>query len=140
MDHSNKLCHPAHDDEQQQQATCDSCCSDNSSIATRRAAAEIHGRYILRVQLHTRTSYSRVQLSSIVTICQVQVLCCETHTVPNQKSSEYKNGNKKKESSPDIEPSISFSQGGCNLLLNHPFPYMTYLKIGIYLYLSLIHI
>ena len=75
-----QLCHPAHDDEQQQQQQQ---YSNNSSTATHRAVtAEIHGRCI---QIHTRTSYSIVQLSSIVTIYQVQVLLVwNTHTVPNK--------------------------------------------------------
>ena len=63
MNHSNKFGHPAHDDEQQQQAAASS-----SIVATHRAAAEIYGR---NIHMHARTSYSRVQLSSIVTIYQV---------------------------------------------------------------------
>ena len=56
ISHSNKLCHPAHDDSGSKQQLCS---GSNSRIATHRAAAaEIHGR---NIQLHARTVYFLVE-------------------------------------------------------------------------------
>ena len=118
MNHNNKCCHSAHNDEQQQHAAaaaaaCSSSCS-NISIATHRAAAaEIHGRYI---QLHTRTSYSNVQLSSIVIIYQVQVLSSQTWCFKKSRKNDAN-----QEACRDLNPRLRFLRE-CSLLFNHQFP------------------
>ena len=102
MNYSNNFYRPAHDDEHQKHvAAAEKTTARRAAAAA--AEAEIHSKYI---QIHTRTSYSSVQLSSIVTIYQLQVLCREsTHTVPNQKFffSMYKM--KRRISTPGIKPS-----------------------------------
>ena len=50
MNHSNKICHPAHDDEQQQ--------LQQQEYSNTQSSSRTYGRYI---QIHTRTSYSSVQ-------------------------------------------------------------------------------
>ena len=110
-------------------AACSSSCSKNSSVATHRAAAaEIYGRYI---QIHTRSSYSSLQLNSIVTIYQVQVLCCEsTHgaqqnipLVVNKKRSKIKQWKVLR----DLK-TWPYSRWGRHLLLNQAFHHIIYLN------------
>ena len=82
MNYSNNFYRPAHDEHQKHVAAAEKTTARRAAAAA--AEAEIHSKYI---QIHTRTSYSSVQLSSVVAIYQVQVLCCETtHTMPNKKS------------------------------------------------------
>ena len=90
------------------------------------AAAEIHGTCI---QVHTRTSYSGVQFSSIVIICQAQVLYCEgTHTMPNKKSLLKQGTVKKRKTLRTVNPR-DCSLRECKLVSNHTFSYTAYLRL-----------
>ena len=73
INHSNKLCHPAHDDEQQQQAAAMQRqrwhgSNTQSSRGSRNTMTGIY-KYIL---------VRRTSAYSIIIIDQVQVPCCET--------------------------------------------------------------
>ena len=71
MNHSNNFCHPAHNDEQQQlqqQQYSNTLQSSSSNKQQQKYMAGIY-KYIL---VRCAAAYS------IIIICQVKVLCCET--------------------------------------------------------------
>ena len=110
MNHSSKFWHSAHDHEQQQQA------------ATTAAKAvwqhtEQQQKYMagIYVQIHTRTSYSSIQYHYNIIGPGTQYSVAKPHTVSiiteRDEIKRYTKKKKKKEHTPGIEPSTSYSHG-----------------------------
>ena len=71
MNHSNKFCHPAHDDEQQQQAAAAAATAVQQYITERQQQKYMAG-------MHKYILVRRAAAYSINITYEVKVLCCET--------------------------------------------------------------
>ena len=116
INHSNKLCHPAHDDEHQQQATALQRQQQQDSNTQSSSSRNAHDRY---AQIHTRTSCSRVQYN-----CNISgsgtLLLNHTHGAYKKKvKQEQKQRQAFRESNPRPH-----TLKECKLLSNHPLSYM----------------